>query len=59
MQKLIVLLIGGEVALQEGVVQRVVVECLMLMFPLFFLAELLFAFGSGFLLLTVINFHLL
>ncbi len=53
MEELVVLLVGGEVALQEGVVERVVIERLMLLL----LLRLLPSLCLGFLLLAVINFH--
>jgi hypothetical protein len=61
MQELVVLLVGGEVALQEGVVERVVVEVLVLLWLHLLLLPLLLpsALRSRLLLLAVINFHLL
>ena len=49
-----VLLVGGEISLYEGVVEGVMVECLVLLFLLFF-GEL----ALGLFLFAVINLHLL
>lgn len=53
-QVLVLFLVGGEIPLYEGVVERVMVQCFVLLFFLLFLG-----LGLGLFLLAVINLHLL
>lgn len=53
-QVLVVFLVGGEIALYEGVVERVMVQCFVLLFFLLF-----WGLDLGLFLLAVINLHLL